>query len=62
MLARWHKEVGEAIGEREVIATVETDTFTLELEAYDAGIFAERCFAIGDEIPDGSLVARIALS
>lgn len=59
ILASWLCGVGDSIHAPQVIATIETKTFTLELEVFESGILAEQCFAVGDAIPDGSVIARI---
>lgn len=62
VLTEWRTRVGDAVHAPQVIATIETDSSTLDFEAYDSGILAEQCFAVGDIIPDGAVVARITLS
>ena len=58
VLAKWHKKVGDAIKPGEVIAEVETDKATMDLEAYDKGTL------LAIAAPEGSKVAvngRIAV-
>ncbi|HEY8729995.1 MAG TPA: biotin/lipoyl-containing protein, partial [Acidothermaceae bacterium] len=37
-VSTWTKSVGERVEKGDVIAEIETDKATMELEAYDAGI------------------------
>ena len=58
VLAKWHKKVGDTIKPGEVIAEVETDKATMDLEAYDKGTILQI------SAPEGSKVAingRIAI-
>ena len=58
VLAKWHKKVGDTIKPGEVIAEVETDKATMDLEAYDKGTI------LLIAAPEGSKVAvngRIAV-
>lgn len=59
VLATWHVQLGDTIKAPQVIATIDTAAFTLDVEAYDSGILSEQCFAVGDAIPDGAVLARI---
>ena len=36
-IAKWHKQVGDAVKSGDVIAEIETDKATMELEAIDDG-------------------------
>jgi pyruvate dehydrogenase E2 component (dihydrolipoamide acetyltransferase) len=58
VLAKWHKKVGDTIKPGEVIAEVETDKATMDLEAYDKGTL------LAIAAPEGAKVAvngRIAV-
>jgi pyruvate dehydrogenase E2 component (dihydrolipoamide acetyltransferase) len=58
VLAKWHKKVGDPIKPGEVIAEVETDKATMDLEAFDKGTL------LAIAAPEGSKVAvngRIAV-
>jgi hypothetical protein len=59
ILREWHAQPGEPVDERQLVATVETASFILEIEASDRGTMSEACFVEGEEIPGGALVARI---
>ena len=58
VLAKWHKKIGDTIKPGEVIAEVETDKATMDLEAFDKGTL------LAIAAPEGSKVAvngRIAV-
>lgn len=60
VLSAWHVDIGDMVKAPRVIATIDTASFTLDVEAYESGILSEQCFAVGDVIPDGAVVARIS--
>lgn len=62
VLSTWHIRVGDRIEAPQVIATIESRSFTLDFEAYESGILRKQCFAPGDSIPDGAVLARIDVS
>ncbi len=62
VLSAWHARVGGRVEAPQVIATIATGSFTLDFEAYESGILREQCFAPGDSIPDGAVLARIEVS
>jgi pyruvate dehydrogenase E2 component (dihydrolipoamide acetyltransferase) len=37
VIAEWHKKVGDTVKSGDVLAEVETDKATMDLEAYDEG-------------------------
>ena len=58
-LVNWLKNEGDAIEPGDLIAEVETDKATMELEAFDEGILLKQVAAAGDQIPIGGAVAVI---
>ena len=59
-LAAWHKKEGDAIEKGEVIADVETDKATLELEAADSGTLGKILVPEGtDEVAVGEVIALL---
>ena len=48
-LAKWHVKVGDAIEPGQVIAEIETDKATMEVEAVDEGVIAEILIAEGTQ-------------
>ena len=60
-LAKWHKQVGDAIKAGDVLAEIETDKATMEFEAVDEGTLAEILVPEGSEhIAVNAPIARIA--
>lgn len=56
VLAVWHKKVGDTIKSGEVVAEVETDKATMDLEAYDSGTILYIGVEAGQSVPvDGTL-------
>jgi 2-oxoglutarate dehydrogenase E2 component (dihydrolipoamide succinyltransferase) len=60
-VARWHKKNGDAVVSGEVLATLETDKVSNELEAAGDGIL-EILVSEGEEVAIGTLIARIQSS
>ena len=58
VLVKWKKKVGDAVQVGDVVAEVETDKATMEMEAFDDGILSKILVAEGEKAPIG---ARIAL-
>ena len=48
-LAKWHKKEGDKVKAGEVIAEIETDKATMEVEAVDEGIFGKILVPAGTE-------------
>ncbi len=60
-LSRWLKNVGDRVSAGDVIAEIETDKATMEVEAVDEGILAVQMVGAGAEnVPVNSLIARLA--
>ena len=58
-VARWLKEVGDAIERGEPIVEVETDKATIEMEATQSGTLAEIVADEGAEVPVGNVIAYL---
>jgi pyruvate dehydrogenase E2 component (dihydrolipoamide acetyltransferase) len=58
-VSTWTKGVGERIERGDVIAEIETDKATMELEAYDAGILEQILVGVGTTVPIGQVIAVI---
>ena len=56
-LIKWHKQVGDEIEIGDVIAEVETDKATMEMEAFDEGTLTEIKIQEGEKAPIGSVLA-----
>ncbi len=57
VLVAWMAEEGDAISAGDVIAQVETDKATMDVEAYDDGVLLKKVVEEGDAIPIGGLIA-----
>src|SRR5580700_11747560 len=56
-LLRWVKKVGDSIAVGDVIAEVETDKATMEMEAFDEGTLAEVYVEEGQKVEVGQKLA-----
>lgn len=57
VLAAWLKEEGDKVAAGDVVAQVETDKATMDLEVYDGGVLLKRVIEAGDSVPIGALIA-----
>ena len=57
VLAAWLVEEGQQISAGDVVAQVETDKATMDLEVYDDGVLLKRVIKEGEAVPIGSLIA-----
>jgi pyruvate dehydrogenase E2 component (dihydrolipoamide acetyltransferase) len=58
-IAAWLKKVGEPVERGEVIAEIETDKATVEMESLQAGTLVEIVAEVGSELPVGDVIAYI---
>ena len=58
-LVRWLKNEGDPVANGDMIAEVETDKATMEVECFDDGILIKRYCGEGDEIPVGGPIAAV---
>ncbi|MDZ4371122.1 MAG: pyruvate dehydrogenase complex E1 component subunit beta [Phenylobacterium sp.] len=59
-LAKWHVKAGDTIKSGDVIAEIETDKATMEVEAVDQGVIAELLVAEGaEEVKVNTPIARL---
>jgi pyruvate dehydrogenase E2 component (dihydrolipoamide acetyltransferase) len=58
-LVRWLKNVGDSISNGDMIAEIETDKATMEVECFDDGILLKRYCGEGDEVVVGDPIAAI---
>lgn len=56
---RWLKQVGDPVALNEELVEIETDKATVVYRADSAGVLAEICVAEGEELPVGTVIARI---
>ena len=58
-IAAWLKKVGDPVERGEVIAEIETDKATVEMESLQAGTLVEIVAEVGSELPVGDVIAYI---
>ena len=56
-LARWLKNPGDSVHRGDVLAEIETDKATMELEAYDDGVLEQVLLGAGETAPIGQVIA-----
>ncbi|MFQ5570909.1 MAG: pyruvate dehydrogenase complex dihydrolipoamide acetyltransferase [Rhodothermales bacterium] len=57
VLVAWMVEEGDTVSAGDVIAQVETDKATMDLEVYDDGVLLKKVVGDGDAVPIGALIA-----
>lgn len=57
VLVAWLAEEGDTVAPGDIIAQVETDKATMDLEAYDDGVLLKKVIAEGEAVPIGGLIA-----
>jgi len=58
-LGVWRKSVGERVERGDIIAEVETDKATMDLEAFSSGILLEQRVKAGELVPVGTVIGLI---
>ena len=58
-LVRWLKVVGDEVARGEVIAEIETDKATVELEAFEGGTLRQLVVDEGETVPVGEIIALL---
>lgn len=59
IVVQWRKQEGESVQRGDVIAEVETDKATMEIEAYDSGVLTRILAEPGSTVPIGEPIAVI---
>jgi pyruvate dehydrogenase E2 component (dihydrolipoamide acetyltransferase) len=59
VLSAWLIDEGEEVSSGDVLAQVETDKATMDLEAFDEGVLLKKVIEEGDAVPIGQLIAVI---
>lgn len=57
VVVAWMAEEGQEVAAGDIIAQVETDKATMDLEVYDDGVLLKRVVEEGDAVPIGGLIA-----
>ncbi len=58
-VANWLKNEGDTVESGDVIAEIETDKATMELEAFDEGVLLKQIAPVGAQVPVGSPICAI---
>jgi pyruvate dehydrogenase E2 component (dihydrolipoamide acetyltransferase) len=56
-LIKWHKQIGDTVEIGDILAEVETDKATMEMEAFDDGILTDILIKEGEKIVIGGTIA-----
>jgi pyruvate dehydrogenase E2 component (dihydrolipoamide acetyltransferase) len=59
IVVRWHKKEGDVVATGDVLAEIETDKATMEMEAFDDGILKEIYVQEGQKVSVGERIALI---
>jgi pyruvate dehydrogenase E2 component (dihydrolipoamide acetyltransferase) len=49
-IIEWHKQENDTVNKGDIIATVESDKATFDVEAYDSGVLLKRLYEEGQEV------------
>ncbi len=58
-IASWTKQVGDSVARGDVLAEIETEKSTVEMEALAAGTLVEQTLAPGQEVPVGTVIGYL---
>jgi len=58
-IASWSKGVGDAVRRGDVLAEIETEKSTVEMEAIASGTLVEQTLAPGEEVPVGTVIGYL---
>ncbi|MCH2161316.1 MAG: 2-oxo acid dehydrogenase subunit E2 [Phycisphaerales bacterium] len=59
-IIRWNVKEGDAVSSGDVVADVETDKATMEMQVYDDGVIASILVDEGKQVPVGTTIAMLA--
>ena len=59
IISSWLKKVGDKVNSGDILAEVETDKATMELESYDDGILLHIGVKNGESVPVNNVIAII---
>ena len=59
VVVRWHKKKGDVVATGDVLAEIETDKATMEMEAFDDGVLKEIYVPEGQKVSVGERIALI---
>ncbi|HYO43589.1 MAG TPA: lipoyl domain-containing protein [Candidatus Limnocylindrales bacterium] len=58
-IASWSKQVGDVVRRGDILAEVETDKATVDMEAADTGTLVEIVHDAGSEVPVGETIGYL---
>lgn len=58
-ILNWVKKIGETVERGDVIAEVETEKVTMEVEAFDSGVLVEIVQDVESEVATGEVIAYL---
>src|SRR5215218_9975969 len=58
-LVKWRKQEGDKVEVGDIVAEVETDKATMEMEAFDEGVLHKHLVAVGQKVPVGAQLALL---
>jgi len=58
-IATWSRQIGDVIRRGDVLAEVETDKATVDMEALDSGVLVEIIHGPGSEVPVGETIGYL---
>jgi pyruvate dehydrogenase E2 component (dihydrolipoamide acetyltransferase) len=58
-IATWTKQVGDGVTRGDVLAEIETEKSTVEMEALASGTLVEQTLAPGQEVPVGTVIGYL---
>jgi pyruvate/2-oxoglutarate dehydrogenase complex dihydrolipoamide acyltransferase (E2) component len=58
-IAAWTKQVGDTVTRGDVLAEIETEKSTVEMEALASGTLVEQTLAPGQEVPVGTVIGYL---
>ncbi|MFY9616079.1 MAG: biotin/lipoyl-containing protein, partial [Candidatus Dormiibacterota bacterium] len=58
-IVRWLKKVGDKVNRGDIVAEIETDKATVEIEAFDSGTMLRTLAESGDTVPVGQPIATL---
>jgi pyruvate dehydrogenase E2 component (dihydrolipoamide acetyltransferase) len=56
-LVKWRKNIGDKVSTGDIVAEVETDKATMEMESFDDGVLHEYLVKVGEKVPTGAKIA-----
>src|SRR5579859_5049269 len=60
-VVKWLAKEGDRVKANQIIAEIETDKATMEIESFDSGTMAALLVKEGDKVPVGTLIAVLAV-